>query len=239
MRYPFVPLAIAPSAAVLLQALACGRVPPETLVSPTAVSETPAPQPSSIRLSGRVVERFSGEPMAGVQVWGVGPSWSWQSSATTDQSGVYELGDIRPRSSLLVSRTSAGPRFVQQCAVYAPEESGSGHDIAVTSERHLSEGNTQAPPPIPGKRVVQGTVFEGTGTERRPVEGAMVAYVSWDQEFAHTVTGASGRYLLCGVETGMVQLSTGKAGYTWVHATIAPGPDTVFDIHVQALPASK
>jgi hypothetical protein len=97
-----------------------------------------------------------------------------------------------------------------------------------------SIANSTAPLAGAGFSTISGTVFEASLT-RQPVEGAQVTLSGLSylyDEFAYTVTDASGRYLMCGLPQESTYLTATKAGYKSAGGSAGPGMDAVVDIEI-------
>jgi hypothetical protein len=228
----------------------CDSTRPSMFAAPTAPSAPTAPTVPTVTLSGTVVERFSGQPIQGVEV-GLFPltrpmrPHSWPPGGgyrrtPSDAAGRYTVTNIPAdfgSFSVLATYPEWG-KYAQQCLTTVTLYSDADRDVTLTSLQNRAAGNSLRPPPVPGTRTVSGIVFEITKTGRQPIEGAWVGFTvdpSGDVTAAEAFSDASGRYLLCGLPEGRLSLLAAKNGYSrddmW--KSVDAGSDTTLDIELR------
>jgi len=233
---------------------ACDSARPSMPAAPTAPTPPMAPAVPTVTLSGTVVERFSGQPIQGVQVglwplthptnripahWPPGREYLESQKTPSDSGGRYTITGIPADfGSFVVTTWYAGGKYVQQCATTVTLNTDATQDVTLTSLQNLAAGNSLRPPRVPGTRTVSGVVFEVTAAGRQPVEGATVGTEGEDSGTpnAWTITDASGRYLLCGLPEGrLTSLFAVKDGYSkdGLYRTVEGGTDTMLDIELK------
>jgi hypothetical protein len=225
---------------VTLASSACDH--PNTTI-PTAPTVPQVPSVPTVTLSGRVIERFSGQPIQGAQV-GLWPQtypanrrWSWHARlGTTDAAGHYTITGIEADfGSFWVYATTQRDllQYTQQCATTVRLDADAIQDVMLTSRENLAVGNSGPPPRLSGTRTVSGVVFEVTETGRQPIADASVGWEGdMDLVVANTRTDTSGRFLLCGLpETRLSSLYAYKTGYSrdGLYRVVEAGSDTVLD----------
>jgi hypothetical protein len=216
--------------------------------APSAPTAPTAPAVPTVTLSGLVVERFSGQPIQGVEV-GLSPHPttripSWPPSGglqrtPSDSAGRYTIKGIPAGFGFFyVLASYAGGRYLQQCLTTLRLNSDANQDITLTSLQNLAAGNSLRPPHVPGTRTISGIVFEVTAAGRQPLEGAYVGFmlVGPDIVGAETLSDATGGYLLCGLpETRLTSLFAMKNGYSRDDflKSVDAGSDTTLDIELK------
>jgi hypothetical protein len=195
-------------------------------------------------LSGTVIERFSGRPVAGasVSIWPAQvPAGGWPPpgvrSVRTDAMGRYRFPGLPAVGFVWAAAADTGDAFryafVQPCAAQAYIIGNATLDLLVSSTADLSVLNAAPISTRPHSRVVSGTVYERTATGRRPARNVWVGWEAFlDTVVAETRTDADGRYVLCGLPTERIALFAAPAYGHAVYKAVEGGPDAVvnFDI---------
>jgi hypothetical protein len=196
-------------------------------------------------VSGRVLDRLSGQPLVGVQV-AVFPKGFWtllsaQRPSDADGRFTVSLPSSFPALWMIVTPS---PQLVQQCASFVTAD---GYDTAqvvhLTSTADLASANSTRPASSPGLRTLFGTVFETTDDGRHPVSGASIGLDTGETLNDQTVFGAwtqsaaDGRYLLCDLPTTDVAIDAFTSDFRRsVRVTVPSGPDARVDLEISPGP---
>lgn len=150
-------------------------------------------------LAGRVVDRVSGEPLAGVcpQVF-VSRSWRTSEGTVTcsDDDGRWSVSGLAP-GRVTVSLTPRLPHL----SLYVPgaESSRAAALVSVVAGRQAQVPQTG----LPVGGVLTGTVRDRAG---KPVRGVLVSFGTWSDgsgpEAPNARTDATGRYVVSGLRPG-------------------------------------
>jgi hypothetical protein len=165
-------------------------------------------------------------PAAGVRV--VSTS-SWQRTQS-DSFGGYQLWVPTNAGPVYIGSWKSG--YAQPCAVEVPRNDTRVNVTLVAQDDLLLIGNL---PAEPDRRRVEGTVYELDDVGRRPVGGAWVGWEPLtDNPAADTYADGDGRYALCGLPTTRIfgLFASSTDGRRVAYASVAPGGDTVVDIHI-------
>jgi len=149
---------------------------------------------------------------------------------TTDAEGHYRISGL-PDSFILLYASKDG--YLQPCAATVTLRADSALDIALVSEASLSGASPSAPMAAVSP-TLSGGVFETTPEGRQPVEGVEIE-VDWlpDLVTATTRSDAAGRYLLCSLPTGFIDVFASKLGYELTDVAVQFNSDTVLDLEMK------
>jgi hypothetical protein len=192
---------IALLAAIVFTSACEDRTPVAPSPSPS-VSSRDLPTPSAMfLLTGTVYEstREGRRPLAGMPLDISVEYQSWPPRATTDADGRYRFS-ASSSETLHVRAEKEG--YSQPCRSAVALIKDTVVDVYVVADATLSANGVPASMPV-SQPTLQGTVFERTAGDVRPVQGVKVtgdfsAGLGWAPN-ATTVTDAAGRYLLCGL----------------------------------------
>jgi hypothetical protein len=223
---------------------ACGQNRPSAPTGPTEPPSPPAPAVPTVSVTGRVLDRVSGQPIPGVQVSALPRTGYWTLFNTlrvTDAAGRYTISGIPAdfRSFWVMASTTLYP--VQQCATVASVDGADGtQDVTLTSRDDLTAGNSRVALHTPGTRIISGVVSEITELGRQPVEGVWLGFETGntvnDQPVigAWTFTDGRGGYLLCGLPETQLSLALYESRLRRsVRQNVEAGSDTVLDIELK------
>jgi hypothetical protein len=218
---------------------------PLSTAAPSSV--TTAPPTSTVTVSGRVVDRLSGHPLAGVQV-AVFPKGSWtflSARGPSDADGRFtvSLPSSSPAAWLVVNPWMT-TQLVQQCASFVTADGyDTVQDVRIVSTTDLAAANSTVPTSSPGQRTVSGMVFATTGDGRQPLAGALIGWDTGESvndqivDVAWTQAAGDGRFLLCGLPTTEGVLDAFTSDFRGhVRVAVPAGPDARVDIDVSTGP---
>lgn len=121
---------------------------------------------------------------------------------------------------------------MQPCAATIALSADAALDVEIVSEASLSDG--RAPSITIGPPTLSGVVYETTPQGRRPVAGALVEF-DWimDLVTATTRTDAEGRYVLCNLPFGRVDVWALKPDYALRNEAVDFRGDMALDIEIR------
>lgn len=231
---------LAAGVCLALLASACNEA---QTVAPVVPSPIPAPTPTGSTLTGIVFDGSPGGPhLAGVIV----QAWVWRGevgragygagAATTDAEGRYRFLGL-PAGGVVELAGWWPKGFLQPCAALVTLGGDATYDIELMSVTSVS-----GPVPLPSSRQASpeltGLVYEETSEGRRPIVGAALqaftseVFVGDNPPAASTVTGSTGRYMLCRLP-GFVFVHASKAGYESSTTNEHVRTDAVFDVELK------
>jgi hypothetical protein len=215
---------------------ACGNhvaVPPPT--APMAIPTTDAPA-GRTSVEGTVSEHTANGSKAieGARIvpwFELGSSGRRLAAVWTDSGGYYRITDAQPGGFLVLYAERAGYR--QPCG--ATVRLGGEPvrlDIEIVSDEALSRDAT-LPDLMGGTPTLSGVVFESTPGGRRPVADADV-FFEWSMDLvtAMSRSDANGRYRMCRLPTGRVDVTAVKPGYATSGQLVQFEGDTVLDFEL-------
>lgn len=220
---------------------ACSQNQPSIPTAPTAPTMSITQAMPTVTVTGRILERVSGQPIQGVQVSVLPRTGYWTlfyPLALSDAAGRYTISGIPADFQSFWVMASATGYPAQQCAtvatVYGAEAT---QDVTLTSRDNIAVGNSSLPPRIPGTRTISGVVSDVTEAGRQPIEGVWVYFDTGDRVndqavfAAWTFTDGSGRYLLCGLPETQLSLHVYHSNFRrGVRQNVEAGSDTVLAI---------
>jgi hypothetical protein len=144
---------------------------------------------------------------------------------TTDAQGRYSLNGV-PQGFVVMYASRGG--YTQPCAATL------AFNMNATLNIELVSLDSPLPPRTIAAPTLSGIVFETTEGGRRPIGGVDIL-MEWlpDLVTATTRTDAEGRYLLCGVPTGHIDVSALKVGYGITDVAVQFQSDAVLDLELK------
>lgn len=197
-------------------AIACGKNVEVPSATAPAVAFAPSPTPrfATHTLSGAVFEStphgVHGVSGANISIWAQeGLSGHHVGSMVSDSNGTFRLLNMYNAFIVLYADK---PGYRQPCAAAFDFRADTEHDIEIVPMATLLAG-------VPSRLrdaspTISGVVFEETPEGRTPVAGAEVS-LEWipDLLTAWTISDGDGRYTLCRVPAGLVDVGAVKSGY--------------------------
>jgi hypothetical protein len=222
------------SAALLgtaLAAWACGFAP----TTPTGGADggVVVPAPANLTVTGMVTG--DGVPIVNAIVEVRSHEHMWR--VTTDASGRYQASVSEPGAlTLWVTANELGRTWLQPCGVWFERSSTDPAervaDVSLYSAAGLPNASVAS---VAGRRRISGTVYVRSGAGREPMAEASVAWDRSDSdEKAWTQTDAAGRFTLCALPTGALQV-VAYEGIFHVSSVVAPGGDADIELTLEPL----